>query len=212
MIVIDETKTIKKRQLQNSPAILDEKNIVNIKPKRTKKRSLKSSFTEICPIIDVTNNDFFEMRSGEYLEIVQLDTKDIYSLNDSDLQNDIQNLSTFYSVYTNDLKIVPLNVPLNLARQKRYILKKMTENSNPSYQLYLKARIKELENLEKFRTNREYFLFIYADDERKLLERLNQLKGLLSRSNPVINLTLEKKINILFQLFNPNTKPLNENE
>ena len=53
---------------------------------------------------------------------------------------------------------------------------------------------------------------MYADEERKLLEKLHQIKNLLSRSNPVIEISLEKKINILFQMFNPNTKPLGESE
>ena len=66
--------------------------------------------------------------------------------------------------------------------------------------------------LEKNRTNREYFIFLYADEEKKLLEKLHQAKMLLSRSNAPIELTAEKKINILNQIFNPNTKPLGESE
>lgn len=152
------------------------------------------------------------MRSGEYLEIVQIESKDIYSLNETDLQNDINTLAIFYATYIDDLKIVPLDVPLSLERQKAYIAQRMRNNKNPAYETFLKARMKELENLEKYRTNREYFLFLYSDDEKKLLEKVQRVKSLLSRSNPVIGIPLEKKTNILFQLFNPNTKPLNENE
>lgn len=213
MILVDETKFIKKGILPNSPAILDEKNLISDKSiKRKKAASIKSSFADICPIIDITNNDFFEMKSGEYLEIIQIETKDIYSLNDTDLKSDISNLATFYTGFTEDLKIVPLNVPLSLEQQKRYIFKRMKQNKVAAYRPFLEARMRELENLEKHRTNREYFLFIYSDEEKKLLEKVHQLKGLLSRSNPVTVLTLEKKINILFQMFNPNTKPLGEND
>jgi hypothetical protein len=121
-------------------------------------------------------------------------------------------LAIFYATYIDDLKIVPLDVPLSLERQKAYIAQRMRNNKNPAYETFLKARMKELENLEKYRTNREYFLFLYSDDEKKLLEKVQRVKSLLSRSNPVIGIPLEKKTNILFQLFNPNTKPLNENE
>jgi hypothetical protein len=212
MILLDETKVIKHKQLQTSLAILDESNVITEKTKKEKKAAVKSSFAEICPIIDITNNDFFEMKSGEYLEILQIETKDIYSLNATDLQNDINNLATFYTAFTEDFKIVPLNVPLNLEQQKNYMFKKMKQNKNSAYQSFLESRMKELENLEKHRTNREYFLFLYSDEEKKLLEKLHQLKSLLSRSNPVIELSLDKKMNILFQMFNPNTKPLSENE
>jgi len=40
-----------------------------------------------------------------------------------------------------------------------------------------------------------------------LRERKHQLTKLLRRSNPMIELTLEQKIHVLFQLHNPNTKP-----
>ena len=208
MVFLDETK---QKGLQTGAAILDETNVVSERKEKKKKTTVKSSFAEICPIVDITNNDFFEMRSGEYLEIVQIDSKDIYSLNETDLQNDINNLATFFAAYNDDLKIIPLDMPLNLERQKNYIAKQLRKNKNPAYEPFLKARMKELENLEKFRTNREYFFFLYAEDEKKLLEKVRRVKGLLSRSNPVIEIPLEKKTNILFKMFNPNTKPLIEN-
>jgi len=170
MVFLDEKKT-KQKSSQNGFAILDENNVISEKQEKQKKTAVKSSFAEICPIIDITNNDFFEMRSGEYLEIVQIESKDIYSLNETDLQNDINTLAIFYATYIDDLKIVPLDVPLSLERQKAYIAQRMRNNKNPAYETFLKARMKELENLEKYRTNREYFLFLYSDDEKKLLEK-----------------------------------------
>lgn len=189
-------------------AVLDESNLVLEKERKDKKAAVKSSFAQISPIVDVTNNDFFEMRSGEYMEIIQIESKDIYSLNDADLSNDIQNLSTFLTAYMEDIKIIPLNIPLNLEKQKRFIHKRLRQNKNAAYQSFLENRLREFDNLEKHRTNREYFIFMYAEEERKLLEKLHQIKNLLARSNPVTELSLEKKINILFQMFNPNTKPL----
>jgi hypothetical protein len=99
-----------------------------------------------------------------------------------------------------------------LEKQKRFIHKRLRQNKNAAYQSFLESRLKEFDNLEKHRTNREYFIFMYSDEEKKLLEKLHQIKNLLARSNPVTELSLEKKINILFQMFNPNTKPLGETE
>lgn len=212
MVFLDESKAIKRRHALSSSAVLDETNLKTEREFKGKKPVVKSSFGDIVPVIDVTNNDFFEMRSGEYMEIIQITSKDIYSLNASDRNNDISNLANFLLVYTDDIKIVPLNVPMNLEIQKRLIHKKIKQNKNPAYQFFLESRLAEFENLEKHRTNREYFIFIYADDEKKLLEKSYQIKNLLARSNPLVDLSLEKKLNILFQLFNPNTKPLSENE
>lgn len=212
MILIDEIKLKKNKHIMPGAAVLDESNLVLEKERKEKKAAVKSSFAQISPIVDVTNNDFFEMRSGEYMEIIQIESKDIYSLNDADLSNDIQNLSTFLTAYMEDIKIVPLNIPLNLEKQKRFIHKRLRQNKNAAYQSFLESRLREFDNLEKHRTNREYFIFMYAEEEKKLLEKLHQIKNLLARSNPVTELSIEKKINILFQMFNPNTKPLSETE
>lgn len=211
MVVLNE-KNLKKNKKGNSTAILDEKNTVSEKKIKEKKKKVKSSFAEIAPIVDITNNDFFEMRSGEYLEIIQIETKDIYSLNSNDLNDDVNNIANFYTAFTSDIKIVPLNVPLNLEEQKEHIYRQIKRCKNIVYKSLLESRLKELEVLEKNRTNREYFIFLYADEEKKLLEKLHQAKMLLSRSNPAIELSIEKKINILNQIFNPNTKPLSESE
>ncbi|WNS78831.1 hypothetical protein RRU94_02480 [Domibacillus sp. DTU_2020_1001157_1_SI_ALB_TIR_016] len=212
MILIDEIKLKKNKHIMPGAAVLDESNLVLEKERKEKKAAVKSSFAQISPVVDVTNNDFFEMRSGEYMEIIQIESKDIYSLNDADLSNDIQNLATFLTAYTEDIKIVPLNIPLNLEKQKSFIYKRLRQNKNTAYQSFLESRLREFDNLEKHRTNREYFIFMYAEEEKKLLEKLHQIKNLLARSNPVTELSIEKKINILFQMFNPNTKPLSETE
>ncbi|WP_141719979.1 hypothetical protein [Domibacillus iocasae] len=212
MILIDEIKLKKNKHIMPGAAVLDESNLILEKERKEKKAAVKSSFAQISPIVDVTNNDFFEMRSGEYMEIIQIESKDIYSLNDADLSNDIQNLSTFLTTYMEDIKIVPLNIPLNLEKQKRFIHKRLRQNKNIAYRSFLESRLREFDNLEKHRTNREYFIFMYSEEEKKLLEKLHHIKNLLVRSNPVTELSIEKKINILFQMFNPNTKPLSETE
>ncbi|WP_341963644.1 hypothetical protein NM897_17350 (plasmid) [Planococcus maritimus] len=210
MVAMNEKNIVKKKG--NSTAILDERNTVSEKKVKTKKARVKSSFADISPIIDITNNDFFEMRSGEYMEIIQIETKDIYSLNSFDLNDDINNLANFFTAFTNDIKVVPLNVPLNLEEQKDHIYRQIKKSNDVAYRAFLESRLDEMKALEQHRTNREYFIFIYADEEKKLLEKLHQAKMLLSRSNPTTTLSIEKKTNILFQMLNPNTKPLSESE
>lgn len=195
-----------------SIAILDESNVKDERETVEKKARIKSSFSSIAPIIDVTSNDFFEMRSGEYMEILQITSKDIYSLNENDRYSDMSNLANFYISFTKDIKIIPLNVSLNLEVQKKFLYKKLNQNKIPTYQPFLEKRLEEMKQLEKHRTNREYFIFLYEDDESKLLEKIHQVKNLLIRSNPLLELTLEKKYDILFQLNNPNSKPLGEKE
>ena len=210
MVVLNEDNNNKKKSMNED--ILDEKNIVEKTITKEKKIKIKSNFGQITPILDMTENDFFYMRNGEYLEILQLDSKDIYSLNESELNHDIQQLEMFFSVLVRDIKILPLNVPLNLEKQKDNMYRCLEHATKESYIATIKRRINELEKLEKIRTNREYFILLYADTEKKLREIINQGRAILSSTNPLSEISREKKLNIFFQLNNMNTKPLQENE
>lgn len=201
----------KSNHSNNSTAVLDEqKKITKEKSQYEKKQKVKRSFAEIAPAIDFSNNDFIEMASGEYCEILQITSKDIYSLNSADLYSDIDNLTSFFIGYSDDLKLIPLNIPMQLEEQKRYITKKIKQTKNPLHRQFLENRIREFKNLEKDRTNREYFLFIYNKDEQKLMQKVNQIKNVLSRSNPIIPINTDKKISILFQMANPCVKPISD--
>lgn len=210
MVVLNEDNSRKKKIINED--ILDEKNIVEKPLTKEKKIKIKSNFGQITPILDMTENDFFYMRNGEYLEILQLDSKDIYSLNESELNHDIQQLEMFFSVLVRDIKILPLNVPLNLEKQKDNMYRCLERATKDSYVATIKRRLNELEKLEKIRTNREYFILLYADTEQKLREIINQGRAVLSSTNPLSEISREKKLNIFFQLNNINTKPLQENE
>lgn len=208
MALFEENK--KKSIRKRSAALLDERDItVDQKPRNTKKKVL-SSFADIAPIVDVTDTDFFEMRNGEMMEILQLTSKDIYSLNESDKDNDIYALAHFFQAYLPSVKFVPLNTPVNLEIPKRNVMRDIRRNRNPYFLPHLEKKLQDLEFLENNRTDREYFLFIYGNDERALLENRAHAKKLMARSNPIIELTLEKKISILYQLANLNSKPLSE--
>jgi len=206
MALIDESKYRKKKKTV-STAILDEQNIITIHEQNKKREKVISSFAEIIPVVDITDYDFFEMRNGECMEIVQVTSKDIYSLNESDKDNDIFSLAYLFQAFTHDFKIVPLSTPVNLELQKNNLIRCIRKCKVPEYVQYLEKKLAELEFIEKNRTNREYFIFLYADDTKTLLERKMHIKKLLVRSNPVIELGLEKKLNVLYQLFNPNSKP-----
>lgn len=207
MVLFDEKNVKKKSAKEKSQAILDERNLVAQRKLDRKKVKVLSSFADITPFVDISNNDFFEMRNGEYLEILQITSKDIYSLNEKDKDNDIFSLTYFFQAFLGSVKLVPLNTPVNLELQKNNVIRRIRRNRVPAYLPFLEKKLSELEFLEKHRTDREFFIFVYAEDEKTLLERKTHVRKLLAQSNPIIELPVIKKINVLYQLFNPNSKP-----
>lgn len=207
MALINEKKYRKKVKIDNENAIMNEKNIMSVKETKEKREKVISSFANIFPILDIAEFDFFEMRNGEYMEIVQVTSKDIYSLNESDKDNDIFSLAYLYQAYIPDLKLVPLHTPVNLEIQKNNVIRNIRKSKASVYIKFLERKLAELEFIEENRTNKEYFFFVYGESVRNLQERKTQLKKLLGSSNPLIELDLQKKINVLYQLSNLNSKP-----
>lgn len=207
MALINEKKHREKGKFNNENAVMDERNIMSVQERKEKREKVISSFADIVPIIDIADFDFFEMRDGDFMEIVQVTSKDIYSLNETDKDNDIFSLAYLFQAYIPDVKIIPLHTPVNLELQKNNVIRNIRRCKEPAYIPFLEKKLAELEFIEENRTNKEYFFFLYGDSVRNLQERKSQMKKLLGRSNPVIELDLTKKINVLYQLSNLNSKP-----
>lgn len=206
-LINEKNKSLKTKKTEYQTGILNEKNMMKKSEMKEKRMKVISSFAEIFPIIDIAEHDYFELRNGEYMEIVQITSKDIYSLNESDKDNDIFSLAYLYQAYIPDLKIVPLHTPVNLELQKNKIIKNIRSCKKPQYLSFLEKKLSELEFIEEHRTNKDFFFFLYGENPKILSERKSQIRKLLIQSNQMIELDLEKKINVLFQLSNLNTKP-----
>lgn len=188
-------------------SIFDERKLKKVQQVRERKIKIKSSIADIIPIVDMTANGYFELRDGHgYMEILQLTSKDIYSLNEDDKNHDIYSFAFFLQSYLDDFKIVPLNFPVDTSMQQRFIQRKIERAKNPIYIPFLQKKLQELQYIESNRTNREYYLFVYADNEYTLISKVNQIERLLQRTLPIIRLSEDKKINILYKLFNLNSK------
>jgi len=186
---------------------LDEMQLTKPPARKEKRIRIPPSVASLLPVVDATALDGFEMQDGTFCDIIQLTSKDIYGLSETEKDHDIFSLAYLLQAYIHPLKVIPLNTPLNLEKQKQRIERQLRQNQNTAYRPFLQKKKQELVYLEEHRTNRDYLLFFYAPDEAMLRERKHQLTKLLRRSNPMIELTLEQKIHVLFQLHNPNTKP-----
>lgn len=183
-----------------------EKNFKNAK-KKEKRPEAKKSIAEILPIVDMTNAGIFELKEKQgFFDIWQLESKDIYSMNDQETRFDIYNLAHFYQAYQHPIKIVSLNFPVSTEKQQLFIQKKIEECDNELYEKFLMQKLKELQFLEWGRTNREYFLFVFGPTEFVVRERVDSANRYLSRAVPLSPVSEEKKIDILFKLYNQNSK------
>ena len=196
MALFDERKTAEKKKKQ-----------IRLKANKKKREVAIPSIAEILPIQDMTEEGSFHLQ-GEmgYMDVMQLQSKDIYSPSTQETEYDIMKMAKFFQSYAPDIKIVSMNFPVNMKKQLDAINYKIAQNKAPLYERFLIRKREELQFLETYRTNREFYLFIYATSLKQLAEYRNNCRRYLGRVAPIMELTDEKKLDLLYKLYNQNSK------
>lgn len=192
-----EEKKIKKEEKKQKK--------LELKEIRKANKDVLASTKELLGFVDVDDDDSIIMKNG-YLDIFQIDSKDIYSLTDVETTLNIYNFIAFLRSYPFDIKLITMNFPVNTLKQQEFIKKKIKECDNKKYYYELIEELEQLVYLESTRQNREFYIMIFIKDT----EEKESIKRTLFRSQNIavqlIPLDLEKKLKILFKLNNPNTK------
>ena len=192
-----EEKKIKKEEKKQKK--------LELKEIRKANKDVLASTKELLGFVDVDDDDSIIMKNG-YLDIFQIDSKDIYSLTDVETTMNIYNFIAFLRSYPFDIKLITMNFPVNTLKQQEFIKKEIKECDNEKYYYELIEELEQLVYLESTRQNREFYIMIFIKDT----EEKESIKRTLFRSQNIavqlIPLDLEKKLKILFKLNNPNTK------
>ena len=208
---INIKKDIKKENIkltkEEKKLLKEEKKLKKKELKEIRKENRKVLVTtkELLPFIDVDDDDSIITKKG-YIDIFQIDSKDIYSLNEIERKMHIYNFVSFLRGYVYDCKLISMKFPVNTLKQQRFLEKKIKECNNEIYNNLLKEKLEQLIFLEENRQNKEFFIMIFIKDT----DNKEEIKGLLLRNQNIAiqlkPLDIEKKLKILFKLNNPNTK------
>ncbi|UOQ95084.1 hypothetical protein MUO14_09210 [Halobacillus shinanisalinarum] len=195
-------------------ALFDEQGATRRKKRRKgskswkKKRPMaKASIADILPIRDMTDDGAFQLQGdGGYMDMMQLQSKDIYSPSTDETEYDIMIMAKFFQSYASDIKIVSMNFPVDMQQQLDAVDRRIKQNTSPLYERFLMKKRDELTFLEQHRTNREFYLFMYASSMKQLAEYRNNCRRYLGRVAPLLPLMEEKKLDLLYKLYNQNSK------
>ncbi|TFJ91546.1 hypothetical protein [Lentibacillus salicampi] len=174
------------------------------KSSNIKKDKMLRQTPEILPFMQM-HDDYILLKSG-VMDILQIQTKNIHALNDTDLNVLLMNRTRFLRSYFRSYKEIILNFPANTEAQRTYWLKKREQTASPIRLEYIDQKLREFDFLEGERSNREFFIFVYGDDKQELTDRKNDAKQGMQQAFPLTELTRTKKEQILFLLNNQNTK------
>ncbi|MDS0528318.1 hypothetical protein NNC19_21765 [Clostridium sp. SHJSY1] len=172
--------------------------------KKNKKVKVPAKVTNLLPFLDIEKD--YIIQKNEVMDIIEIEGKDIFSLTENELARDINIFHTLYKTINIDIKLVSMNFPVNTQEQREYLEHKLKQTNNEIYKSFLMDKKAELEYLEGNRTNKEYYLFLFAPN----VEILNSAKNIVNRIIPnalnTKNLSIEKKKWILYKLNNLNSK------
>lgn len=167
-------------------------------------KNVNKSVIDIYPIADY-EEDCFKTSYG-YMNIYQIQSKEVYSLNENEQEKHICDFANFLRLYVDDIKIICMQFPVNTYLQQENIRNKLAKTSNERHKYFLNKRLNELVFLEKHRYNKEFFIKIFAKDLRDLQEKNHLLFRLSNESMQISNIDDDKKIKIEFKLSNQNSK------
>lgn len=167
-------------------------------------KNVNKSIIDIYPITD-EEEEFFKTTYG-YMNIYQIQSKEVYSLNETEQKKHICDFASFLRLYVDDIKIICMQFPVNTYLQQENIRKKLAKTSNEKHKYFLNKRLNELIFLEKHRYNKEFFIKIFAKDLKDIQEKNQLLFRLSNESIQISNIDYDKKIKIEFKLSNQNSK------
>ena len=174
--------------------------------KQLKKENSKIIKTtlDILPIVDY-EDDFIKMKDG-YMNIYQIATKDIYSLNSDEAFFNICSFTKVLRMYEEDMKIVSMVFPVNTSEQQQYLERVIQRTTNKIYLKFLHKKLKQIKFVEEYRTNKEFYVFIYGKDKDSMKFNENNLIKCSSNGFLVSSLSLDKKKKILYKMCNQSYK------
>ncbi|MBC1937787.1 hypothetical protein HCA69_15565 [Listeria grandensis] len=180
------------------------------KQKKEKKTKFKGSFLAITPLRDIAANGAFILENG-FLDIEQVQSYDLKYVSEEEGWGLTEDLATFLKVYKDDMKFMGMNYPTYTSSQQQYWhnrYKKAKQKYGDDYFLLpsMRQRINRLVRVEKEDADQEFYLIYFSEDEKDYKAKRNLIRQRLTTKKE--ELTVEKKIDILFKLYNPNSKIL----
>lgn len=182
-----------------------EKNQRKKQEKTTAKEVQRLLISEIFPVIAGDEKEScFLLENGTYMDMFQINSKDLASSPEDIVMFDNYTWDIFYKTYAKDIKILSFYFPADTLEQRNYISYKLYNTENPVFKDMLYDKLEEAEFIAKNRKDREYVLMFFASSVDDLREKRAVIYGNLSRpAVPLVRrITYEKKEKILYKLGN----------
>lgn len=159
--------------------------------------------TELITIKDY-KEPYYILSNDRLMNILQVKTRNLSSANKDEIEYYNLMFTRLYKTYADDLKIIAINFPTDTKEQQEYIKHKIATTNNTIFNHLQKQKLAQLELIEKKRTDKEFYIMFYADDNLKYYDNLGIIQKNLGEVN-IIEIDREKKNQVLYKINNKNS-------
>lgn len=182
------------------------------KIKKKKETDTEKTVAKIIPIKDIYNGAFV-YKDNSLMDMYQVTCKDLIASSEDEVMNDIFNLQKFNKLYGDDYKILGINFATDTKSQQVFYQHLLSNPNTPTnLKEILVEKLNELIEIEKTRTDREYYIMIFGKDPENLNSNRGIIQSALGESGLLKKMTMEKKIHILYKIANKSSSALFKNK
>lgn len=189
--------------------------IRNMRKPNTTTVNLDKSITELLPIRYYDPAiDAYVKNTGKYMNLLKINTKDIYSASEEERMWDNMKFTKLYQTYVGELKYIILNFPTNTSEQQEYWRHKIELTPNPILKRQQEEKLYQLEWLQANSTKREFYLLYDAPTRDELNKATNDIISVmgLGKDGLIEMISQTKKHQVLFKIANKCSQIFNVSE
>lgn len=177
--------------------------------KNTDTENTKQS-SDILPFknYDDAHHCYIDKNTGEYMDFLKIMPKDLIGASDSEIEFDDLKFAKFYKIYSDDIKYIGINFPVDTSNQQSYIRSVMERTKDKQKLIWLQKKLDEEIYLEKHRTSRECYIMFFSTDIESLYQKRDLIMATLGTGKDGLCQSLpdEKKHQIYFKICNKNLR------
>ena len=164
------------------------------------------TITELLPITDYDESEgCFVLKSGGCMDLMQVVCRDLEASDDTQTELLIENFHKCLKIYPGELKLISSNFPTDVKEQISYIRYKIESTKNEIYKHHLQSKLDELLYIQRYRTDREYYLMMFSKSIESFKNDSLQLFKQLNQSGQIEAMDYDKKVKILYKMANKNS-------
>lgn len=175
--------------------------------RKEKPPKISKSVINLLPICDYDEDrEYYIYKDGTIMNLVQFICKDLTTTNVQDIEMDILQLTKHLRLYSDDAKIISINIPVDCKTQIDYLAFKIEHCRNEIQKRFLQKSMEEQIWLQKNRLNKEFYYMFFASNPDKYEENYKALMDTLYQAKLITLMSKEKKDTVLYKLCNKNLR------